>query len=141
VIGIIRANEVLTVKDVRRLMFLGRCALPKLNISAAAQAARLRWIRLQVRQAQRLSMEALLSWVEKRILRDGDSSTLQLAEAADTLCKDHEKFSDRDWRKYAENHAERRLEGLEDAVRFAADDQELSILAGMDAVSELRPEA
>ncbi|HTF66459.1 MAG TPA: hypothetical protein VK638_27625 [Edaphobacter sp.] len=131
------ANEVLTVKDVRRLMFLGRCALPKLNISAAAQAARLRWIRLQVRQAQRLSMEALLSWVEKRILRDGDSSTLQLAEAADTLCKDHEKFADRDWRKYAENHAERRLEGLEDAVRFAADDQELSILAGMDAVSEL----
>jgi len=82
----------LTVEQVRELMFLGQSALPSLKLLPHAEAARRRWILLQVRQAQRLAMESMLSWIERRILYDGAKYTSELAVAAENLCSASKGF-------------------------------------------------
>jgi hypothetical protein len=137
ILSILKAAEgPVQVEALRELMFLGAHALPQAELSIRARAARKRWILLQVRQAQRLAMEALLSWIEKRILYDGAKHTSDLATVAVELCANSADFQDRDWLKFAENRVGRSLDNVEDAVRVAVASEELSILNRMGAVGQ-----
>jgi hypothetical protein len=131
-----KSAKSLNVEQVRELMFLGQSALPSLKLTPHAKAARQRWILLQVRQAQRLAMESILSWIERRILYDGDKYTSELAIAAEGLCSASKRFRNRDWMRYAKNHVGRQLAGVEDAVQFAASIEEMSILKSMNALGQ-----
>lgn len=81
-----------TAQDVRRGMALSISQggepydLPETLIEA-----RNKWLTLQMRQLQRLSMECLLSWCEGRILEDRISETSEMAErfSSDWSGSDH----------------------------------------------------
>ncbi len=81
------AGAALTAEEIRQGMFSGAAMFPSLILRPAEDAARRRWIVFQVRQAQRIAMEALLAWVEKRIIRNGDRDTEALAVAAEKACE------------------------------------------------------
>jgi hypothetical protein len=130
------------VEDIREYMFLGGNALPLVTFSARAKSARRRWVVLQVRQAQRLAMEALLSWIEKRILTDGARQSGDLAKAAVELCQTSERFIDRDWLQFAQNHTGAPFHDLEDAIQTAVAEEEMSIFFRMnELVREIREES
>lgn len=80
-----QAASPLTVDQVRRGMYFS--VLPDgaaYNVPEALHTARRRWIVLQVRQLQRLSLESLLSWCESRII-GGTHDTAALTAEAERL--------------------------------------------------------
>ena len=136
------SDRPLAVEEIRESMFLGQQGLPSIGLPARAKEARNRWILLQTRQAQRIAMEALLSWVEKRILYDGAKHSSDLAAAAADLCRTDGNFIDRDWSQFAQNHIGRQFRNLEDAVRSAFADEDMSIFFHMnELVRQIREES
>ena len=121
-----RTDAPLTVDEIREHMFWGPSALSSFSITPSVEAARKRWIVFLVRQAQRIAMEALLSWVEKRIIMDGDSTTDALARAGQKAC-----VGDSDLAGGVTGYVERRLghafRDLEQAIEAGATTAEVSI--------------
>lgn len=65
-----QADGPMDVEDIRRSLVSGR--LPdgsRLDVPAGLAVVRERWLIMQVRQLQRLALEALLSWAESQMLR------------------------------------------------------------------------
>lgn len=77
--------EALAADDVRRGMFFsGRPDGNAYEVPAELQPALRQWIVLQVRQLQRLALESLLSWCERRVI-DGLQDTVGLTAEAERL--------------------------------------------------------
>jgi hypothetical protein len=83
------ARRPLTVDEIREAMCWEPAQFKDFQMTSNMEAARQRWIVFQVKQAQRLAMEAPLSWVEERIIADGDSSTTALSSAAERACSNN----------------------------------------------------
>jgi hypothetical protein len=65
--------------EIRRRMVLRR---PLASDRSGLRAAWLRWFILQLRQAQRISLEALLAWLEIQLIRNGQRDIEALVEHA-----------------------------------------------------------
>jgi hypothetical protein len=70
-----RSPEPLTARELRRAL----AASDPASLPSPLLSARARWQALQLRQAQRLALEAMFGWVERRIWHDN-------ARATDRLC-------------------------------------------------------
>lgn len=126
------AGIAMTVEEIRRGMFWGGAALPSLTLSPAENAARHRWIVFQVRQAQRIAMEALLAWVEKRIIRNGDRDTEALAVAAEGICGADSSLIEGGIARCVDQLLGHSFQGVEGAVQDGVANANVSIFHQMD---------
>lgn len=77
------ASRPLSEQEIRVAM--SYCKLPdqkKLTLSTLLQTKHLLWLILQVRQAQRLAMECIFSWVEQRIMYFREQNTTPIVKSA-----------------------------------------------------------
>jgi hypothetical protein len=80
----------LEVAEIRRRMFYGLIGRKNANVlENGLRLAWHRWIVLQVRQAQRLAMEAILSWIERQLIFRDDRDTGSMVARAVSLCHDN----------------------------------------------------
>jgi hypothetical protein len=93
IVHLLRSAETPQQEDTLRIaMAYGRLKeTPSPALHGPLRSAWLQWLILQVRQAQRLAMEAIFSWIETRILmaREKDTDTL-VASAMESLAKAEE---------------------------------------------------
>lgn len=69
--------------DIRRAMLFGATRDGKrFDLDESLQRARSLWVALQTRQAQRLALEVLFSWVERQVIVDRCYLSAQLVDAA-----------------------------------------------------------
>ncbi len=127
-----RSGTAMTAEEIRRGMFWGKAAYPGLALHPAEHAARYRWIVFQVRQAQRIAMEALLAWVEKRIIRNGDRDTGALAIAAEHACGPDSSLIGGRINGCVEKVLGHPFLGVEEAVQDGADNSDVSIFHQME---------
>ena len=130
------AAKPLTVDEIRESLFWGLSALPSVSMIPAIGAACRRWIVLQVRQAQRLAMEALLSWIEKRIIYDGDSDTRALAVAGARACEGDSHLTEGDVTECVKRQLGNSIQSLSQATQAGAANEEVSIFYLMKIVQE-----
>ncbi len=131
-----QAGKPLTVDEVREALFWGTGARPSVSAIPAIDAAHHRWIVLQVRQAQRLAMEALLSWIEKRIIYDGDSDTRALAAAGTRACKDDSRLTDGGGMDFIKRRSGYSNQTLSEAIQEGATNDQASIFYLMRHLQE-----
>lgn len=126
------AGAAMTAEDIRRGMFWGRAAFPSLTLSHGEEAARHRWIVFQVRQAQRIAMESLLAWVEKRIIRNGDRDTEALAAAAEKICGSDPSLIEGGITGCVDHLLGHAFQGVEGAVQDGSANPDVSIFHQME---------
>jgi hypothetical protein len=84
------AQAPLTTDEVRSNLFHGIILQKKPSTVPKALTTHWhRWICLQVRQAQRLAMESILGWLERRLMEEQERDTELIARYVDELWKQH----------------------------------------------------
>ena len=77
-----QAGTPMDVDEIRRALVHGQLDDGRnLSIAPSLVLARLRWAVLQFRQLQRLALEAIMAWVERRVRDDGDGDSDRMVQA------------------------------------------------------------
>jgi hypothetical protein len=88
-----RARNPLPVEMIRARMFRGRHTSKNSRFGdSKLTPCWLRWVVLQIRQAQRLAMEGLLSWFEIQLALHGERHTDRIVEKTLKVVKEHDQI-------------------------------------------------
>jgi hypothetical protein len=134
-----RSRGQLDVAAVRSRLFLGHFTVKRSRFETPnLTAGWLRWFVLQLRQAQRLAMEGLLSWFEVRLAGHGDRDTDAIVlETLKTIKNSKIVFPFEKTPKIALARLQRELPNLQDALDRAESEAHLNPLRLMERIEEM----
>jgi hypothetical protein len=134
-----RSRRNLDVAAIRSELLLGHFAVKRSRLDTPKLTAGwLRWFVLQLRQAQRLAMEGLLSWFEVRLTDHGDRDTDAIVGHTLKAIKSGKLvFPLEKTPRIALTRLQRLLPTLQDALDKAESDARLNPLRLMDKIEEM----
>lgn len=134
-----RSRGKLDVAAIRSELFLGHFTVKRSRLETPKLTAGwLRWFVLQLRQAQRLAMEGLLSWFEVRLADHGDRDTDAIVRQTLKAIKDSKAvFSFEKTPKIALMRLQRALPTLQDALDKAESEAQLNPLRLMEKIEDM----
>jgi len=119
------ADNSLTASELRVAMAYGKLKHKEpLPLPYHIELARLRWLTLQIRQAQRLAMESLFSWTEWRIMSFSEQITDEIVTSAlDTIKGSREIFPFADTTNQIRSSMFGDLNNLSDLIAMAKENR------------------